>query len=90
MAAQIFLRTLEHRAPDPSEICAFDFKGKIRRFKIFSVSETIGIDRSIFLNSLSAQASRFAEKIPSVSPTTTSNGRGFKPVILQSSPCLHV
>jgi len=38
--------TAEHRAPDPSENCALQFKGKFRRFGICSVSGTIG--RSTF------------------------------------------
>jgi len=38
----------KNRLTDPSEIRAFDFKGKLRRFKTPSVSATIGIDWSIF------------------------------------------
>jgi hypothetical protein len=45
---RIFQRKLKHRAPDPSEICALDFKEKFRQFAICSVSATIGIDWSIF------------------------------------------
>jgi hypothetical protein len=33
---------------DTSEIFGLEFKGKLRRFGICSVSETIGIDWSIF------------------------------------------
>jgi hypothetical protein len=33
---------LKNRLQDPSEICALDFKEKLRRFKICSVSATIG------------------------------------------------
>jgi len=43
-----FQRTLKHRAPDPSEIFALDFKEKFRQFAICLVSATIGIDWSIF------------------------------------------
>ncbi|ESW87697.1 hypothetical protein X772_11580 [Mesorhizobium sp. LSJC280B00] len=39
---------MKNRLPDPSEICALEFKGEFRRFKICSVSATIGIDWSIF------------------------------------------
>jgi hypothetical protein len=45
---KFFLRTLEHRAPDPSEICALEFKGEFRRFGACLVSATIRIDWSIF------------------------------------------
>jgi hypothetical protein len=37
-------------SPDPSKIRAFDFKGKFGRGGICSVSETIGINRSIFVS----------------------------------------
>jgi hypothetical protein len=40
--------TLKHRAPNPPEICAFDFKGEFRQFGICSISSTIGIDWSIY------------------------------------------
>jgi hypothetical protein len=46
--AKIFLRTTKNRLVDPSEICALEFKGEIRRLGVCSVSATIGIDRSIF------------------------------------------
>jgi hypothetical protein len=39
---------MKNRLPDPSEIFALEFKGEFRRFKISSVSATIGIDLSIF------------------------------------------
>jgi hypothetical protein len=45
---KFFLPTMKNRLPDPSEICALEFKGEFRRFKICSVSATIGIDWSIF------------------------------------------
>jgi DNA-binding transcriptional LysR family regulator len=35
------------RLPDPSEICALEFKAEFLRFEIRSVSATIGIDRLI-------------------------------------------
>jgi len=41
------LRTAKHRRPDPSEICALEFKGKFRRFGVCSISTTIEINRSI-------------------------------------------
>jgi hypothetical protein len=44
---KFFLRTTENRLADPSEICALDFKGEFRRFRIALVSATIGIDWSI-------------------------------------------
>jgi hypothetical protein len=39
---------MKSRLPDPSEICALEFKGEFLRFRICSVSTTIDIDRSIF------------------------------------------
>jgi hypothetical protein len=45
---KFFLRMMKNRLPDPSEICALDFKQEFRRFAIPSVSATIGIDRPIF------------------------------------------
>jgi hypothetical protein len=45
---KFFQYTLKHRAHDPSEICALDFKENFRRFAIWSISPTIGIDWSIF------------------------------------------
>jgi hypothetical protein len=42
-----FLHTVENRLCDPSEICALEFKGEFRRFRVCSVSATIGIDQSI-------------------------------------------
>ena len=42
-----FLRTRKNRLPDPSEICALDFKAEFRQFGICSVSATIGINWSI-------------------------------------------
>ncbi|HEX2151327.1 MAG TPA: hypothetical protein VHG31_04935 [Stellaceae bacterium] len=40
-----FLHTTKHRLPDPSEICALDFKRDFGRFAICSVPATIGINR---------------------------------------------
>jgi hypothetical protein len=45
---KFFLRTATDRLPDPSEICALDFKREIRRLEFPPVSATIGNDRSIF------------------------------------------
>jgi hypothetical protein len=45
---KFFRRKAENRLPDPSEICALDFKGEFRRFGICTVSPTIGINWSIF------------------------------------------
>jgi hypothetical protein len=39
---------MKNRLPDPSEICALEFKGEFRRFKICPVSATIDIDRPMF------------------------------------------
>jgi hypothetical protein len=50
---KFFLRTTKNRLADPSENCALDFKREFRRSAICSMSATIGIDRSIFLNSVS-------------------------------------
>jgi hypothetical protein len=38
---------MKNRLPDPSEICALEFKGKFRGFRICSVSATIDNDWSI-------------------------------------------
>jgi hypothetical protein len=45
---KFFLHSAKNRLCAPSEICALDFKREFRRFKISSVSTTIGIGRSIF------------------------------------------
>jgi hypothetical protein len=45
---KLFRRTVKNRPPDPSEICALDFKREFRRSAISSVSATIDIDWSIF------------------------------------------
>jgi hypothetical protein len=45
---KLFLRTMKNRLPDPSKICALDFKKEFRRSAICSVSQTIDIDWSIF------------------------------------------
>jgi len=42
-----FVHTTKNRLLDPSEICALEFKKEFRRFRIWSVSATIGIDWSI-------------------------------------------
>jgi hypothetical protein len=47
-AHKFFLLAMKNRHPDPSEICALEFKGEFRRFGIGSVSATIGINWSIF------------------------------------------
>jgi hypothetical protein len=49
--AQTFHRSLEHRAPDTSEIFDLEFEGEIRRIENRSVSATTGINRSITLSS---------------------------------------
>jgi hypothetical protein len=41
---KFFLRRAKHRLPDPSKICALDFKGEFRRSAFRSVSGTIDID----------------------------------------------
>jgi len=47
---KFFLCTRENHLPDPSKICALEFKSEFRRFGIYSVSATIGINRSNLLN----------------------------------------
>jgi hypothetical protein len=49
---KFFPRTPKHRSPDPSENRALDFKGEFRRSAICSVSATIDIDWSTFLEVL--------------------------------------
>jgi hypothetical protein len=53
---------MKNRLPDPSEICALEFKGEFRRFEICAVSATIGINpltpRSQHRASSSAQKDR--------------------------------
>jgi hypothetical protein len=39
---------MKNRLPDPSEICALEFKGEFCRFGICTVSATIDINWSIF------------------------------------------
>jgi len=39
---------MKDRLPDPPEICGLEFKGKFRRFRICTVSATIGIDQLVF------------------------------------------
>jgi hypothetical protein len=45
---KFFSRTMKNRLPDPSKICALEFKREFRRFKVCSGSATIDNDRSIF------------------------------------------
>jgi len=46
-----FRHAAKNRLADPSKIRALEFKSEFRRFRICSVSGTIGIDRSIFADS---------------------------------------
>jgi hypothetical protein len=41
---KFFQRARKNRLPDPSEICALDFKREFRRLGICSISATIGIN----------------------------------------------
>jgi hypothetical protein len=41
---KFFPRAMKSRLPDPSEICALDFKREFRRLGICSISATIGIN----------------------------------------------
>jgi hypothetical protein len=59
------LRTAKDRLSDPSKIRARDFRGEFRRSAICWVSATIGINRSIFWNSLIRLEPRIAGKTPS-------------------------
>jgi hypothetical protein len=43
---KFFLHAVKDRLTDSSENCALDFKREFQRFKICSISATIGIDRS--------------------------------------------
>jgi hypothetical protein len=45
---KLFQRTSKNRLPNPSDICALDFKREFRRLGICSISATIGINWSIF------------------------------------------
>jgi hypothetical protein len=56
---------MKTRLPDPSEICAFEFKGKIRQFGIGTVSATIGIDQLIFDTAFPASSEHRCAKRPS-------------------------
>src|SRR6185312_5419262 len=47
---KFFLCMMKNRLPDPSEICALDFKHEFGRSAVCSVSATIDNDRSIFSN----------------------------------------
>ena len=68
--ANFFPCTAEHHAPDPSEICALQFKEKFRRFGIGSVSGTIGIDRSTLCKFIVYVAHAAPGKIPSATAMT--------------------
>jgi hypothetical protein len=48
---KFFRHAAKNRLADPSKIRALEFKREFRRFRICSVSGTIGIDRSIFADS---------------------------------------
>jgi hypothetical protein len=56
---------MKNRPPDPSEICALEFKGEFRGFGNCSVSATIGIDWSIFKICGESGVIGLAEKRPS-------------------------
>lgn len=57
-----FQHTTKNRLADPSQISALEFKGEFRRFKIRSVSPTIGINRSILSKSAARAAVLLAPK----------------------------
>jgi hypothetical protein len=59
---KFFQHTTKSRLADPSEISALEFKGEFRRFRIHSVSRTIGINRSIFSKSAARAAVLLAPK----------------------------
>jgi hypothetical protein len=61
---EFFRHAAKNRLADPSEISALDFKREFRRFRIRSVSGTIGIDRSIL-----ARSARMAGQTRSVKPS---------------------
>jgi len=56
---------MKNRLSDPSEISALEFKGEFRRFRICSVSTTIGIDRLIFGAAFPASNKQQCAKRPS-------------------------
>jgi hypothetical protein len=55
---------MKNRLPEPSEICALEFKGEFRRFGICSASATIGINWSMSEICGESGAIRLAEKRP--------------------------
>ena len=59
---------MKNRLPDPSEICALEFEGEFRRFGIYSVSATIGGNRSIFDTFRDYGIIGLTEKRPSTGP----------------------
>jgi len=62
---------MTNRLLDPLETWALDFKREFPRFKICSVSTTIGINRTISGISSENGVVGLAEKRPSGSPATT-------------------
>src|SRR5271168_1317177 len=62
LATQIFLHAMQNRLPDPSEICALDFKREFPRFSNLPVPATIDINRSIFRNLAQYSADRLSRK----------------------------
>ena len=56
---------MENRLPDPSEICAPEFKGEFRRFGIGSVSATIETNWSIFSDGRRLSRTKNSQKRPS-------------------------
>jgi hypothetical protein len=57
-----FPRATKNRLADPSEICAFDFARQFPRFRICSISATIGIDSVDFQNLRRAALSAWPKK----------------------------
>jgi hypothetical protein len=62
---EFFPRTTKNLLGDPSEICALDFAEQFPRFRICSISATIGIDRSIFQISGKSGVTGLSQKRPS-------------------------
>jgi hypothetical protein len=72
---KFFLGKDKDRLPDPSEICALDFKGKFRRFKICSV-QRLSASIGRFLKSVGESGViGFAEKRPSRRPSRLGQSR---------------
>jgi hypothetical protein len=69
----------KNRLPDPSEICALDFKQEFPRFSNLPVPATIGINRSIFPNASSIRSELSPGKKTVTAPT---------PLTLQRSDAL--